>query len=87
VQASIEQLGDITEADTSVEGVKASKNSLTWHKHEGRDLYLATWEDIHGPGRWVPSLWVWRIGFRVETAGDSRMLERSFLHVSPPILI
>jgi len=66
VWASIEQLGDISEADAWAEGVQAIRNSVTRHEHEGRELYRALWEQIHGPGSWIPALWVWRIWFRAK---------------------
>jgi len=71
VKTSIEQLGDISEADAWAEGVRAGRHSCR-HEHEGRELYRSLWENIHGPGSWVPSLWVWRIEFKVETTSGSR---------------
>jgi hypothetical protein len=60
---------EIIGADAWAEGVQSGSNSVTRHEHEGRDLYRALWESIHGSESWNPDLWVWRIEFRVEAVG------------------
>lgn len=64
---NLQRLDIITEADAWAEGVQPRSGSVTRHEHEGRDLYRALWESIHGPESWNPDLWVWRIEFKAIT--------------------